>query len=136
VTLFEQLERHEGRRKFPYVDTVGKVSIGVGRNLKDRGLSDDEIDYLLSNDLKECRDDLATFPWWDELDEVRRNVVMDMRFQLGAAGFRKFKATLGAVAAGNYTQAGEYMEASRWARQVPNRAARLIRWMKTGVSDV
>ena len=47
--LIEQLRLHEGVEHMPYKDTVGKLTIGVGRNLDDRGLSDDEIDYILSN---------------------------------------------------------------------------------------
>ncbi len=133
MTLFEQIERHEGRRRFPYADTVGKLTIGIGRNLTDKGLTDDEIDYLLSNDLKECRDDLATFPWWAGLDDVRRNVLLDMRFNLGSAGFRKFTGTLAAVAQGDYVKASEQMVKSKWASQVKDRAQRLARMMATGV---
>jgi lysozyme len=134
MTLFDQLEQHEGRRRFPYVDTVGKTTIGVGRNLTDKGLSDDEIDYLLANDLREVFADLETFPFWAGLDPVRRNVLADMRFQLGAIGLRKFRLMLAAVAGGNYVIAGNQMQASKWAKQVPNRARTLIRQMKTGVA--
>ena len=83
MTLIEQLELHEGRRSKPYLDSVGKWTVGVGRNLSDKGLSDDEIDYLLANDLRECRADLASFPWFAGLDDVRRNVLIDMRLNLG-----------------------------------------------------
>ena len=50
--LYAQLSLHEDKRSFPYVDSVGKVSIGIGRNLDDRGLSPDEIDYLYRNDIE------------------------------------------------------------------------------------
>jgi lysozyme len=134
MTLIEQIELHEGRRAFPYVDTVGKVTIGCGRNLTDRGLREDEIDYLLMNDLAECRDDLQTFPWWADLDDVRRNVLIDMRFNLGPAGFRKFRLMLAAVAGGDYISASEHMARSKWATQVKSRAQRLVRMMRTGVA--
>lgn len=132
MTLLEQIERHEGRRRFPYRDTVGKLTIGCGRNLTDKGLSDDEIDYLLMNDLRECREDLATFPWFVDLDVVRRNVLIDMRLNLGPSGFRKFKGTLAAVATGDYVKASEQMAKSLWAKQVKTRAHRLVRMMATG----
>ena len=45
------VERREGRRQFPYLDTRGKTTIGIGRNLSDRGLADDEIEYLFATDL-------------------------------------------------------------------------------------
>jgi lysozyme len=135
VTLLEQLERHEGRRRFPYVDTVGKLSIGVGRNLTDRGLSDDEIDYLLMNDVRECHIDLCGYEWWAGLDDVRRNVLIEMRFQLGPSGFRAFKATLAAVAIGDYAKASAQMLRSKVAReQAPKRWQTLARQMASGIA--
>jgi len=133
VSLLEQLEKHEGRRKFPYTDTVGKLTIGVGRNLTDRGLSDDEIDYLLLNDVRACTADLQGFEWWSRLDAVRRDVLTEMRFQLGPAGFRAFKGTLAAVALGDYALAAERMLKSKVARvQAPKRWQTLARQMRTG----
>jgi lysozyme len=135
VTLLEQLERHEGRRRFPYVDTVGKLTIGVGRNLTDRGLSDDEVDYLLMNDVQECVADLRGYEWWAGLDDVRRNVLIEMRFQLGSAGFRAFKATLAAVALGDYAKASAQMLRSKVAReQAPARWKTLARQMASGIA--
>jgi lysozyme len=135
MTLLEQIERHEGRRRFPYTDTVGKTSIGVGRNLTDKGLSDDEIDYLLANDIRECLEDLATFPWFAGLDPVRQRVLVDLRFNLGPTRFRKFKATIASVAQGDYVKASEHLGRSLWAKQVKSRAQRLIRMMATGVAS-
>lgn len=133
MNLIEQLELHEGRRRFPYTDTVGKLSIGVGRNLTDKGLRDDEIDYLLMNDIQECRTDLQTFPWFRTLDPVRQQALGDFRFNLGAAGFRKFTQMIAALEAKDYARAARSMKASRWARQVqPSRSARLIQMMETG----
>jgi lysozyme len=135
MTLWDQLALHEGRRRFPYADTVGKLTIGCGRNLTDRGLSESEIDFLLMNDIRECTDDLKTFVWWDDLDEVRRNVLIDMRFNLGSAGFRRFKATLAAVAMGDYVTASDQMRKSKWYRQVKGRGERLARMMSTGLME-
>jgi lysozyme len=135
VNIWDQLELHEDRRTKPYVDTVGKITIGVGRNLTDKGLSDSEIDYLLMNDIRECTDDLKTFLWWDDLDEVRRNVLIDMRFNLGPSRFRQFRATLMAVGMGDYVTASDQMLKSKWAAQVKGRARRLARMMATGVVE-
>jgi lysozyme len=135
MTLWDQLALHEGRRAKPYTDTVGKLTIGVGRNLTDKGLSDSEIDYLLMNDIRECTDDLKTFLWWDDLDEVRRNVLIDMRFNLGPSRFRQFKATLAAVAMGDYVTASDQMRKSKWYRQVKGRGERLARMMSTGLME-
>jgi lysozyme len=135
VTLWDQLALHEGRRAKPYQDTVGKWTIGCGRNLTDKGLSESEIDYLLMNDIRECTDDLKTFLWWDDLDEVRRNVLIDMRFNLGPSRFRGFKATLAAVAMGDYVTASDQMRKSKWYRQVKGRGERLARMMATGLME-
>jgi lysozyme len=135
MTLWDLIELHEGRRAKPYQDTVGKWTVGVGRNLTDKGLSDSEIDYLLMNDIRECTDDLKTFLWWDDLDEVRRNVLIDMRFNLGPSRFRQFKATLAAVAMGDYVTASDQMRKSKWYRQVKGRGERLARMMATGVME-
>ena len=134
MTLLDQLERHEGRKRFPYVDTAGKLSIGVGRNLTDKGLSEDEIDYLLMNDVTECLNDLKTFAWWEALDDVRRNVLLDMRFNLGPSKFREFRLMLAAVAGGDYERAGEEMQHSAWFTQVKGRGKRLLKMMRTGVA--
>lgn len=130
--LLKQLKLHEGRKRFPYEDTVGKITIGVGRNLTDRGLSDDEIDYLLNNDVDECVADLATFPWFATLDSIRQRVMVDMRFNLGPSRFRGFRRMLTAIAEKDYAKAAHSMQNSLWARQVKTRAVRLVQMMRSG----
>src|SRR5574338_147605 len=131
--LVRQLTRHEGLRLRPYVDSVGKLTIGIGRNLQDKGISEDEAHFLLDNDINECVADLAArYPWFVDLDEVRQRVLVDMRFNLGASAFGKFRNTLAAVARGDYRAAAAGMRASKWAGQVKGRAVTLARWMETG----
>ena len=131
--LISQLKVHEGVRDKVYLDTEGIETIGVGRNLKDRGLSEDEIDYLLQNDISEFQSGVQdTWPWWDDLDDVRQRVVVDMAFNMGLAGLAKFKKTLGHIESGEYEEASEEMLNSRWANQVGRRAQCLSDMMKTG----
>jgi len=131
--LIEQLMIDEGKRQFPYVDTVGKTSIGVGRNLTDRGLSDDEIAYLLSNDLKIVERDLDTrITWWRGMCDARQNVLANMCFNMGLPTLLTFKNTLQAMRDGRYADAADGMLASRWAQQVGQRAVRLSKMMRTG----
>ena len=137
--LIEEIARDEGTgpmvrgRHLSYTDTVGKTTIGYGRNLTDNGLSSREAFTLLEHDIDEAIADLsATYSWFARLDGVRQRALVNMRFQLGATGLRRFKATLAAIASGDYVQAGDHMQASLWARQVPTRASRIIRMMKTG----
>ena len=89
----DHLEWAEGRRPFPYEDSVGKVTIGVGRNLDDRGLSDKEIDTLKENDMQIAIHQASLLPYWNELDDVRKVVIADMVFNLGIRRFKGFVRT-------------------------------------------
>jgi len=133
--LIEQLRLHEGVEHMPYKDTVGKLTIGVGRNLDDRGLSDDEIDYILSNDIKIVENELDV--WWKDwrtMDETRQRVVADMLFNMGRPTLAKFKNFLSALQEQNYERASVEMMDSNWARQVKGRADTLARMMRDGSS--
>lgn len=130
--LVEQLVAHEGLRLKPYVDTVGKITIGVGRNLTDNGISSDEAFSLLDHDINGVLADLGTFGWFSALDPVRQRVLADMRFNLGPSRLRGFRDMLHAVAIGDYHQAASQMLASRWASQVKDRATTLAAMMRTG----
>lgn len=130
--LIELLILHEGLKLKVYKDTLGIETIGVGRNLRDKGISIVTAMQMLNEDLDECIADLATFEWWDEVDPVRQMVLIDMRFNLGPSRFRGFKNTLKCVADGRYSDAAKSMLASKWAKQVKSRAIRLARMMETG----
>lgn len=133
MTLEEQIKLHEGLRLKPYRDTTGHLTIGHGRNLSTVGISEAEALILLRNDIQQATHDLVTaLPWVANLSEVRRNVLIDMTFNLGILGLLRFKKTLTAIQAGNYEQAAEQMLASKWAEQVKGRAKRLAEMMKTG----
>ncbi len=130
----DQLIEDEGLRLTVYRDSLGIETIGVGRNIRDKGISHAEAMLLLDHDIDEVVTDLAeSFPWFVTLDPVRQRVVANMRFQFGAHGFRKFKQMLAAMTAGDYVKAGEQMATSLWATQVPMRATRLITRMVTGI---
>lgn len=124
----------EGKRNKVYKDTLGIDTIGVGRNLRDVGLSDDEIMYLLDNDLKRVFADLdKRLPWWRQLDEVRQSVLADMCFNMGINKLCSFVNTLRKVQAGDYLGASLGMLDSLWAKQVKGRADELARMMRTGL---
>lgn len=133
AALVRQIELHEGTRLKPYRCTAGKLTIGVGRNLEDRGISLSEARILLANDLADVRNGLRNaLPWVAQLDDVRQRVLIDMAFNLGIQGLLAFKRTLEAVRQGQYQQAAAMMLQSRWATQVGQRAQRLSRMMATG----
>lgn len=128
-----RLQVEEGKRGKVYLDSVGIPTIGVGRNLKDVGLSDAEIDYLLDNDVKRVLESLdAWLPWWRSLDAVRQSVLADMCFNMGINKLIAFVNTLRCIHAGEYEKAARAMEKSLWYAQVGRRAKELVRMMETG----
>ena len=131
--LIRQLRLHEGERLKPYRCTAGKLTIGVGRNLEDRGITAQEAAYLLSNDITSTQAALLkALPWVGTLDDVRQRVLIDMAFNMGLGTLLTFRRTLAAVQAGQYQQAAAMMLESRWAGQVGQRAKRLSQMMATG----
>lgn len=111
----------------------GKLTIGWGYNIDDKGLPTDILEMLLDRTINEAMDELSNnFPWTDNLDSIRREVLIEMLFNLGLDTFKGFKGTLSAVENGNYKLASEHMLDSLWARQVGIRAKKLARKMETG----
>lgn len=128
-----QLVNDEGCRLFPYVDTVGKWSIGVGRNLTDLGISRAEAMTLLENDIDHAEQALiAQWPWMRELDPVRYGVLVNLCFNLGARGLHGFQKFLAAVEARDWPKAAVEMADSLWAKQVGYRSMRLQRQLLSG----
>jgi lysozyme len=133
VTLEEQLMRDEGVYYKPYRDAVGKLTIGVGRNLDDTGITKEEVMFLLRNDIARARSQLALrLPWSSALDPVRRDALTNMCFNLGIGHLLAFRNFLGALEAGDYAAAALEMLDSVWARQVGPRAHRLALQIQTG----
>ena len=132
-SLKEMLMRHEGLRLKPYKCSAGKLTIGYGRNLEDKGITNAEAEYLLTNDINdaiaECRD---SFPWWKGLTNNRKMVIVNMVFNLGLSNFKKFKKTIQYIENEAYTTAAVEMLDSRWAIQVGARADELAHMMKEG----
>ena len=131
-SIEDQLILHEGLRLKPYRCTAGKLTIGVGRNLEDKGISHDEAMLLLRNDIAEVTVQLEQFDWFRALGPVRRKVLVDMAFNLGMAGLLGFQKMIEALKQGDYEAAADEMVYSRWYRQVGERGRRLERMMRTG----
>jgi lysozyme len=135
--LIRQLRGDEGMRRCVYKDSLGFWTIAVGRlvdpRVKGAGLRDDEIAYLLNNDVDERIDALTRLlPWFQNLDDARKGALLNMSFQLGVEGLLKFKRTLELVRQGKYSAAADAMLESLWATQTPERAERISEQMRTG----
>lgn len=128
----ELIKKHEGLRFKPYKDTVGKLTIGYGRNLDDNGITLAEAEQMLSNDIQNCYAECLKLPCWNKLNEARQAVLLDMCFNLGITRMKTFKKMLAALEVGAYNRAAKEMLASKWAMQVKTRATELADIMKKG----
>lgn len=125
-SLRDRVIRHEGLRLLPYKDSLGLMTIGVGRCIEKRGISAKEAYFLLDNDLAQCSEQvLKHLPWTSDLSKQRQEVLVEMCFQLGINGLLAFKNTLTAVMNGKYGVAAQGMLDSKWAKQTPGRAKEL-----------
>ena len=133
--LVEQLKRHEGIRTHAYQCTANMTTVGVGRNIDEDGglgLSVDEIEFLLENDIRRCKQELITLPWFPEIDSVRQDALINMCFNLGMTRLLGFKNALTAMSVGDYDLAADEFMDSRWAKQVGSRADEVCEMIRSG----
>ena len=133
--LVEQLKIHEGFSRKPYKDTVGKLTIGYGRNLDDNGINRSEGEFLLFSDLVAIHFQLkAMLPGFEDLNETRQNVLLNMAYNMGIYGLLTFKNMLRAISERDFEEAAKQALNSKWAQQVGGRALELAEQLKTGIS--
>ena len=131
--LEDMIKRHEGLRLKPYRCSAGRITIGYGRNLENKGITTEEAEVLLINDINEVSQRLyEELPFFYQLDDVRKSVLIDMAFNLGVMGLLGFRKTLGYMNAGDWESASKEMLDSRWAKQVKGRATELAEMVRTG----
>jgi lysozyme len=134
--LLEMLKRHEGVEHHIYRCSAGFWTLGAGRNVDPQGglgLSDDEVDYLLQNDIERVIKELSTeYRWFNSLDDVRKDAMIDISFNLGATRLRGFKRALAAMEVADYTTAAKEFLDSKWSRDVKGRATELCYMIEMG----
>ena len=127
------LLQHEDYKQFPYVDTTGHLTIGIGRNLRDRGVSLNEALYLLDEDVSYFLNKLNnSLKFWVDLNEARQIALLDMCFNVGYRGLMGFTDMMLALEVHDYERAAKEMLASKWASQVHERSTCLAEIMRTG----
>ncbi|MDC3229594.1 lysozyme [bacterium] len=129
------LKRHEGVESHVYRCSAGYETIGVGRNISKSGLglSDDEVDYLLENDIVRVIKELSSeYPWFRGLDDVRKDAIIDISFNLGATRLRGFRRALAAMDAADYKTASLEFLDSKWSRDVKGRSTELAYMIEMG----
>ena len=133
--LIEMLKRHEGVKSHVYKCSAGYESIGVGRNISKTGLglSEDEVQYLLESDIARVIKELSSeYPWFSSLDDVRKDAMIDISFNLGATRLRGFKRALAAMDVADYKMAATEFLDSKWSRDVKGRSHELASMIETG----
>ena len=131
--LIETLRRHEGVKNTLYKCTSNKWTIGVGRNLEDVGLSEEEIDILLQNDITRTEELLDEYmSWWSDLDYIRQDAMINFVFNVGIGTAMKFKKAMTALEEGDYDVAADEMMDSNWSKQVGHRAIEVTEMIRTG----
>lgn len=131
--LTEMLKKEEGFRRFPYKDTVGKLTVGFGRNLDNIGISKEEAEILLSNDVAMAEAELRkNIEYYDDLDASTKVVLIDMCFNMGIGKLMQFKKMFSAIKENNKELTAKEMLNSKWATQVGVRAQKLAYFMEMG----
>ena len=127
------IKKEEGYRRFPYKCTAGKLTIGIGFNLTDTGLSEAECEAILHMRIEDLRRELTRrWPWFEKLNEARQAAMLSMAYQMGVQGLAGFKNTLANIEAKAWDAAAKNMTASKWYRQTPNRARRTAYMIRYG----
>ena len=124
---------HEGKRSRPYLCTADKITVGIGRNLEDKGLNDEEITFLFQRDLRDALHDAASlFPGFDRLSSARKVALVDMAFNLGRKRLEGFRKMRSAVDLGDFATAAREAMDSKWYRQVGQRGERIVEMIRSG----
>ena len=131
--LLEQLKIHEGMKLKPYLCTSKKLTIGIGRNLDDVGISKEEAEMLLKNDIYEATNQLLNaFPFMATFSDVRISAMINFTFNVGIGTVRKFSNTIEYLKNEDWEAAADEMMDSKWAEQVGDRAIQITEQIRTG----
>ena len=136
MDLVSKIKEHEGLCLYAYNDSLGYITVGYGRCLdrrKGKGITQAEAQFLLENDINECRGHLAHFIWFTDLDTIRQDVLVELCFNIGLTGVLEFKNMLSLLAQHNYKGAAADLLDSLWCKQVgPTRSQDMAHRLATG----
>jgi len=132
ATLKDWIKQCEGFRSHPYLDTVGKVTIGFGRNIDDLGISMDEAEFMLDNDIARCKHQLETYPWYVKQPPCVKDALVNMCFNVGITRLLGFHNMIKALMVYDYTTAAQEALNSKWASQVGQRAKDVALMIREG----
>jgi len=131
-TVTSDLIDHEAFSEKPYKDTSGVWTIGYGWNLESTPMTPEAAEFVLKEQVISAVADAERYQWFHELSHNRKRVVVNMIFNLGRGGFRRFRKTIAYIDGRDYEAAAAEMLDSLWAKQVGNRANFLSGLMFSG----
>jgi len=129
------IKQHEGFRNKLYIDTVEKYSIGFGRNLTDRGISREEAEFMLANDILMCKKELHAFNWYYGHPPNVQDALVNMCYNIGLPRLLGFKKMIAALTEHDYTKAAIEALDSKWATQVHGRANDIAVMIREGYAS-
>jgi len=139
--LLDQLRLDEGYKPAPYKDSLGVWTIGYGSTYigVDRVTATTSwisnqtaLSMLMGGAFSACIDAQGIFDNFDELDDVRQEVLVNMAYNLGGIGLARFVKMNAAIQSNDFDLAAAEMKNSNWYNQVGDRAKRLVNRMITG----
>lgn len=131
-SIIKDIKKHEGFEPKVYKCTEGYDTIGYGFAIKDLVLDKDVADLILMKKLYKLLERiLIAFPWFKDIDDTAKAVIVNMCYQLGLSGFSKFKKTIYLLETEQYEEASVEMLDSLWAKQTPNRAKELSETLRS-----
>lgn len=132
-----ELSADEGNRLRPYLDTNKRITIGRGRNLSSKGISEAESEVLFNNDLDDAIHNCATYvSGWAKLDPVRQKAIVNLMFNLGWGTFQLFTTFWSLMSQGKYSAAAADLSTTLWAHQIqPSRVNRILTQLIDGAND-
>ncbi len=120
--LIDVIKKHEGFSSHAYEDSLGYLTIGYGRcvdkKIRTKGLTVKEAEFLLFNDIMEREELAKQFNFFNDLDKVRKEVIIEMIFNIGYNGFKGFVNTIKLIEKKKYVEASKELLNSEWARKV------------------
>ena len=128
----ERIKRHEGFRLEPYLDSVGKMTVGYGRNLADVPFTRAEVELMFQTDIRRAEQGAENFAFYEHLNDVRKGIVIEMVFQLGARGVGRFVKFRAAAMCHQWKEAAAQMKDSKWHSQTPKRCEELANIFEKG----
>jgi lysozyme len=130
--LIDLLIKHEGLKLKPYRCTSNKLTVGVGRNLEECGITEEEAMYLLKNDIQNFHEELTErFYFYKYLEGARKDAILNMAFNMGVPRLATFVKALDFMSQRKYAEAADEFLRSRWADQVGNRATEVASMIRT-----